>query len=135
MLLIGKNSPPDNLPLNMIAVNYIPYSQIFPQACAIVHQGGIGTTSQALRAGRPTLVMPYSHDQPDNAARVECLGTSRTVPRKKYVAKRVVRELAELLDNPSYSAKAKEIGVILETEDGVKVSCDAIENQLGLVLN
>ncbi len=79
VLLIGKNAPPENLPDDILAVSYAPYSQIFPYACAIVHQGGIGTTAQALRAGRPTLVMPYSHDQPDNAARVERLGTSRTI--------------------------------------------------------
>jgi len=36
----------------------------------------ISMMAQALRAGRPTLVMPHSHDQPDNAARVEHLGTS-----------------------------------------------------------
>lgn len=75
VLLIGKNMPPENSK-DILAVSYAPYSQIFPHACAIVHQGGIGTTAQALRAGRPTLVMPYSHDQPDNAARVERLGTS-----------------------------------------------------------
>ncbi|HEY9300130.1 MAG TPA: glycosyltransferase, partial [Phormidium sp.] len=106
VLLIGKNAPPENLSESMIAVSYTPYSQIFPRACAIVHQGGIGTTAQALRAGRPTLVMPYSHDQPDNAARVERLGTSRTIPRKQYSAPRVAKKLGELLKNPNYAAKA-----------------------------
>ncbi|HAG81936.1 MAG TPA: glycosyl transferase, partial [Cyanobacteria bacterium UBA12227] len=73
VLLIGKNPPPDHLSEGIIAVKYTPYSQIFPRACVIVHQGGIGTTAQALRAGCPTLVMPYTHDQPDNAARDERL--------------------------------------------------------------
>ena len=36
---------------------------------AIVHQGAIGITEQALRAGRPMLVMPSNNDQSDNAAR------------------------------------------------------------------
>ena len=48
VLLIGKNAPPKNLSESIIAVNYAPYSQVFPHACAIVHQGGIGTTAQAL---------------------------------------------------------------------------------------
>ena len=130
VLLIGKNVPPDNLSDRIIAVSYAPYSQIFPRACAIVHQGGIGTTAQALRAGRPSLVMPYSHDQPDNAARVERLGASRTIPRQQYRAARVVRQLGELLENPSYAAKAAEIGALIRAEDGVKVACDAIEEQL-----
>jgi UDP:flavonoid glycosyltransferase YjiC (YdhE family) len=130
VLLIGKNTPPENLSKDILAVSYAPYSQIFSHACAVVHQGGIGTTAQALRAGRPTLVMPYSHDQPDNAARVERLGTSRTIPRKKYIAPRVTRELRELLDNPSYGAKAAEIRRIIQAENGVGIACDEIEKQL-----
>lgn len=132
ILLIGKNPPPQNLSdsKNIIAVNYLPYSQIFPRAAAIVHQGGIGTTAQALRAGRPTLIMPYSHDQPDNAARVERLGTSRTIKRNQYSAPRVAKALNELLDNPSYAEKAAEIARILQAENAVSVACDAIEKQL-----
>ena len=130
VLLIGENKPPNDLSKDMIAVKYAPYSQIFPHAYAIVHQGGIGTTAQALRAGRPTLIMPYTGDQPDNAARVRRLGTSRTINRQQYIASRVARELYELIENPEYAAKATEVGRIIRVEDGVKVACDAIENQL-----
>ncbi len=130
VLLIGNNPPVETRSADMLAVNYAPYSQVFPRACAIVHQGGIGTTAQALRAGRPTLIMPYSHDQPDNAARVRRLGTSRTIHRKHYSAARVAKELSELLGNPRYAAKAAAIGRIVQTEDGVGVACDAIEKQL-----
>lgn len=69
VLLMGRNPPPEHLPASILACDYAPYSEIFPCAGAIVHQGGIGTTAQGLRSGRLTLVMPYSHDQPDNAAR------------------------------------------------------------------
>jgi rhamnosyltransferase subunit B len=130
VLLIGKNTPPDDLSEDIIAIDYVPYSQIFPYACAIVHQGGIGTTAQALRAGRPTLIMPYSYDQPDNAARVKRLGTSRTIDRSQYTAVRVARELQALLENPNYAAKAAEIARIIQMENGVSVACDAIEHQL-----
>ncbi len=130
VLLMGKNIPPENLSKDLLAVSYVPYSQIFPYACAIVHQGGIGTTAQALRAGHPTLVMPYSHDQPDNAARVERLKTSRTIPRKQYSSSRVVHELRELLENCNYANQAAEIGRIIQAENSVGVACDAIEKQL-----
>jgi UDP:flavonoid glycosyltransferase YjiC (YdhE family) len=120
----------NDLPENIFSMTYVPYSQVSPRACAIVHQGGIGTTAQALRAGRPTLVMPYSHDQPDNAARVERLGTSRTISRNQYTAERVAKQLRQLLGNPSYAAKALEIGGIIRAENGVGVACDAIEKQL-----
>jgi UDP:flavonoid glycosyltransferase YjiC (YdhE family) len=130
VLLIDRNTPPNNLSEDIIAVSYAPYSQIFGRACAIVHQGGIGTTAQALCAGRPTLVMPYSHDQPDNAARVERLGTSRMILRKEYSAVRVAKKLRQLLGNPNYAVKAAKIASIIQAENGVKVACDAIEKQL-----
>jgi UDP:flavonoid glycosyltransferase YjiC (YdhE family) len=69
--------------------------------------------------------MPCSIDQPDNAARVERLGTSRTVSRKQ--TERVAKQLDELLENSNYAARAAEVGAIIRAEDGVKVACDAIE--------
>jgi rhamnosyltransferase subunit B len=130
VLLMGNNAPPGQLPADIMAIDYVPYAWIFPRAGAIVHQGGIGTTAQALRSGCPTLIMPYSHDQPDNAARVERLGTSRTIPRQHYVAARVAKELQELLTDSSYAAKAAEIGVVLQSENGVEMACDAITQKI-----
>ena len=86
-----------------------------------------------MRAGRPTLIMPYSHDQPDNAARIERLGTSRTIPRQQYSAKKVVKELNALLENPHYAARAMEISLIVQAENGVAVACDAIEKQIEII--
>lgn len=74
--------------------------------------------------------MPYSHDQPDNAARLQQLGTSRTIPRDRYSASRVAKELGELLENPSYAANAKAIAQVVQAEDGGETACDAIEKQL-----
>lgn len=135
ILLIGNNPPPTNLPEEMIDVDYVPYSQIFPHACAIVHQGGIGTTAQALRAGIPTLVIPYGNDQPDNAARVERLGTSRTISRQQYTATNAVKELRELLSNPHYANKAAEIGRVLQADNGVKTACDEISKLIDSTSN
>jgi rhamnosyltransferase subunit B len=130
VLLIGNNPPPEHLPLGVVAFDYAPYSEIFPRAGAIVHQGGIGTTSQGLRSGKPTIVMPYSHDQPDNAARLQRLGISRTIPRQKYSTATVLLELIELLENPKYATKAAEIGRLVQPEDGVIVACKAIAKLL-----
>jgi len=132
VLLIGKNRPPADLPKNILAVEYLPYSAIMSRACAIVHQGGIGTTAEALRSGRPTLVVPYSHDQPDNAMRLERLGTSQTILRKKYTARRAIRQLQALLTNPEYAANAQSVARVVRVEDGVLVACDLIERQCGV---
>lgn len=130
VLLIGTNPPPENLPPELIAIDYAPYSQLFLRAAAIVHQGGIGTTAQGLRSGRPTLIMPYSHDQPDNAARAERLGVSRTISRENYTVDRAVKELSALLADPSYAARAAEIGRIVSAEYGVNLACETILSRL-----
>jgi rhamnosyltransferase subunit B len=126
VLLVGKNLIPPDLPSNIIAIDYVPHSQIFPHAGAIVHQGGIGTTAQALRSGRPTVVVPYSHDQPDNAARVARLGTSRTLPRQQYTASGIATELAKLLADSKYATNADRSGRMIRAESGASVACDAI---------
>ncbi len=112
------------------AFDYAPFSLVFPRAACVVHQGGVGTTSQVLRAGVPHLIMPYSHDQPDNAARCERLGVARIISRDKYTGATAARELRELLSNLSYKAKAVEAAKIVEAEHGTKMACDAIEEVL-----
>jgi len=65
---------PPHLHENVRAFNYIPFSAVLRRAAALVHHGGIGTTAQALAAGVPQLLVPFAHDQPDNAVRVRRLG-------------------------------------------------------------
>jgi rhamnosyltransferase subunit B len=127
VLLMGKNPRPDGLDKSCLVLDYAPYSQLFSKACAIVHQGGIGTTAQGLRSGVPTLVMPYSHDQPDNAKRLEGLGLSRTIPRDRYSADRAATELAQLLNQPTYRSNAAEMGQQIRADAGLQGAVDAIE--------
>ena len=107
--------------------DYAPYSQIFPRACAIVHQGGVGTTAQAMRAGRPQLIIPHSHDQPDNAARIAHRGLGQTLPLQHYKAQRVADELRPLLSDIEYSNRASQIGKQVQSENGVARAADALE--------
>ena len=87
VLLYGVfNELPKGVDENIVGFDYAPYSQVFPKAACVVHQGGVGTTAQVLRAGVPHLIMPFSHDQPDNAARCARIGVARTISREKYTA-------------------------------------------------
>ncbi len=132
VLLIGdaRNMPKEPLPDGVVAFDYAPYGELLPRSSVIVHQGGVGTTAQALRAGKPMLVMPYNHDQPDNAARVTRLGVGRTLSRNRYKAARVVEELKELLDNPLYAQRAAEVSARVRSENGARRACEEIEKQL-----
>ncbi|HUF31518.1 MAG TPA: glycosyltransferase, partial [Gemmatimonadaceae bacterium] len=89
VLVVGRyeeNRPRRRLPDGVLVTEYAPYSQLLPRAAAVVHQGGAGTTHQALAAGHPELIVPFSHDQPDNAHRVERLGIAKVIYPNAYRA-------------------------------------------------
>jgi rhamnosyltransferase subunit B len=129
VLLVG--SDPRNVPLstssNLCVAQYAPYSKLFPRASVIVHQGGVGTTAQALISGKPMLVMPYSHDQPDNARRVRRLGVARVIRRRRYRAELAAERITLLLENAKLRRRAAKIGEQLRGENGLKAACDALE--------
>jgi UDP:flavonoid glycosyltransferase YjiC (YdhE family) len=134
VLLVGtdpQNHLPEPLPAGVLAVPYAPHGDLFPRALAIVHQGGIGTTGQALRAGRPMLVVPYAFDRPDNAWRVTKLGVARTLFPKQYEATRVIEQVRALVEDPHHAQRAAEMGGLVLAEEGVQPACDALEAYLG----
>jgi len=130
ILLLGKNAPPPHLPASILAWDYLPFAQIFPQAAVVVHQGGVGTTAQTLRAGRPMLVVPFAHDQFDNAARMKRLGLGRILSRKRYRAAAVAKELGALLSDNVARDTAEKLGARVRAERGVESACDALEHLL-----
>jgi rhamnosyltransferase subunit B len=129
VLLVGtdpRNQPATHSP-HICVAPYAPYSKLFPRAALIVHQGGVGTTAQAMQAGRPMLVMPYSHDQPDNARRMRRLGIAGVIRRQDYTAERAARRIRRILGHPRFAARAAEIGTQLQRENGLARACDALE--------
>jgi UDP:flavonoid glycosyltransferase YjiC (YdhE family) len=105
-------------------VAYAPHSLLMPRAAVNVHQGGIGTTAQALRAGRPMVVVPFSHDQPDNARRCVKLGVGTSVDRSRLRAE----TLREALRGAAVCEdRAQRVGMLIQAEDAVARACEKIE--------
>ena len=129
VFLIGQHAQglPEKLPPGVMTASYVPHSEIFPRAAAIVHQGGIGTTAQAMRSGRPMLVVPFAHDQFDNGERVRRLGAAQVVYRSRYNAATAEKALQRL---PSCEGAAAELGAKVREEQGTANAADAIERSL-----
>jgi UDP:flavonoid glycosyltransferase YjiC (YdhE family) len=129
VMLVGPL--PENRPAvdahRILLVESAPHEQLFPRAACVVHQGGVGTTGQALRAGKPMIVVPHAHDQPDNAYRVERLGISRTIFPGAYRAARVARVIAGLLGSPAAHARAAIVGSTVRSERGAEGAADLID--------
>jgi rhamnosyltransferase subunit B len=126
----GKQEICEDVSGEAIAVSYAPHDLVFPFARAIVHQGGIGTLSETLLAGKPMLIMPYGHDQADNAWRARRVGVARVVSRGRYRASFVGRELSRLLEDPAPRAAAVRVSREVSRERGVERAADLIEAAL-----
>ena len=131
MGLRGRNRLAAPQPERVLTIDYVPHALLFPHAAATVHHGGVGTLGEALRAGRPMLIVPFAHDQPDNAARVVRLGVARTASRRTITAADLATELDRLLGRPSYAQRARDVGQIVGGEDGAGVASDIIEEIAG----
>ncbi len=130
VLLVGNNVLRKPLPNNVAVFPYAPFSKIFPHAAVVVHQGGAGTSGQALAAGKPMLIVPFAFDQPDNAARLQRRSVARIIRRSRYSSRRATDELARLLSDANYAHHASELGEKVRAENGVRAAGDAIEDFL-----
>ncbi|MDX2153943.1 MAG: glycosyltransferase [Bryobacteraceae bacterium] len=128
LLLTGTH--PQELPLplpeTVATAAYAPHSEVFPRAAAVVHQGGIGTTAQALLSGRPMLVTPFSHDQFDNALRCRRLGVAHSLNQGRYRASRVEPLLRDLMSQRAFEDRAASVQRVLQGEQGAEQAARAI---------
>ncbi len=129
-LLIGTSATWEKNAGDVLAMPYVPYPPVFSKASVIIHQGGSGTTGEALRAGRPMLVVPYGWDQPDNASRIERLGAGLHLPRNQYTVESATAAIELLLDNPRFSAVSAELSSRIKGENAIGSACDAIDSLL-----
>ncbi|RZJ93544.1 MAG: glycosyltransferase, partial [Brevundimonas sp.] len=119
-LSVGAGDP------DIHVARYAPFSLLFPRAAAVVHQGGVGTVHQALRGGRPQMIVPHLGDQYDNAARAVRLGCAATLARSAYRAETVARVLAGLLDDPGILSRAEALAAPARAEDGAGMAAQKI---------
>ena len=99
-------------------MGYAPHSQLFPRAAAVIHHGGIGTTGQALRAGRPQVVVPHFGDQFDNAARLGRLGLAATIRREAFGPDLGVEVIGACLTDAVMMQRGRRSAEAISSEDG-----------------
>jgi rhamnosyltransferase subunit B len=112
-------------------VDYADHASVFPRASVVIHHGGIGTSSEALRAGRPMLVVPHGFDQPDNAARLQRLGVAEILSAGCYRADRAATLLARLLGDPAYRDRGAGCAEVMREEDGADEAARIVEATAG----
>lgn len=127
ILLLGKNAVPERLTGDVLALDYAPLGAVLPPAAAVVHQGGVGTCAEALRAGIPSLVIPFGFDQPDNAERLRRLGAAEILSRRQVSAQALAAKLRGLLDAPEKIVRSRQLAAKIQAERAPGEALDAIE--------
>lgn len=124
----GLDDPLDATDGDIHVTEYAPHDWLLPRCAAVVHHGGAGTTGAGLRAGIPTVAVPFGVDQPFWGARVAAIGVGPpAVPRRRLTTDRLAEALRHALTDPDVTTRAGEVGRGVRAEDGVATAVTHIE--------
>lgn len=120
------------LPGTVIRIDQAPHEWLFPRMAAVVHHGGAGTTAAGLRAGRPTVVVPFFGDQSFWGGRVFELGAGpEPIPQKRLTAELLAEAITLATTDGGMARRADALGAALRAEDGVGAAVAFIAERLG----
>lgn len=106
---------------NIIVLDKAPHHWLFPQMAAVVHHGGAGTTAEVLRAGVPSVIVPFILDQPFWGSRIKALGVgSSPIPHKKLTVNNLSEAIMSVTTNSETKNRSRMISEIIHSENGVQ---------------
>jgi UDP:flavonoid glycosyltransferase YjiC (YdhE family) len=119
------------LPDDVLQLDSAPFDWLFPRMAAVVHHGGAGTTGSGLRAGVPSIVVPFFGDQFFWGWRVEDLGAGpKPISRKRLSVERLAAAIRRSVDDKEMRRRAAALGERIRCEDGVAAAVEAITSSL-----
>jgi rhamnosyltransferase subunit B len=127
-LIVGHPTAETNFPGSVFVVRSAPYHLVFPRAAAVVIHGGAGTTSEALRSGRPVLVLPFAFDQFHMANEVEATGAGIWVRKRERSVAGIAQALTRLVSDDRFIHRTSQLARSLSHEpDGAQIAAGLIE--------
>jgi sterol 3beta-glucosyltransferase len=129
--LFAFGSGAGRLPANVFPLDYAPFAWLFPQTAAVVHHGSSGTTAAGLRAGVPTVIVPFIIDQFFWGERVLALGVGpRPVRYTKLSAARLAAAITQAVGDPKIGRRPSALGRVIAAEDGLGRAVALVEQAL-----
>lgn len=119
------------LPETVFALDYAPYAWLFPRMAAVIHHGGSGTTGFALRSGVPSMVVPFTADQPFWGRRTHelCVGPT-SIPFSKLTAENLAQAMAAMTRDSNMKSRADHLRITMAGENGVWGAVQVIQRYL-----
>lgn len=127
---LARDNLPEELSGRVFLLEKAPHSWLFPRCAAIVHHGGAGTTHEAVRWGKPSLVCPVFGDQPFWGSRVHAAGAGPAPIRQKALDPDTLAQALTALDSPAYRAGAERAAEIMASEPGARGTAERLINLL-----
>lgn len=109
-----------------------PHDWLFPRMSVIVHHGGAGTTAEALRAGKPSVIVPFIVDQLFWGRIIEALSAGTApIPAKRLTAKKLAAAIKRAANDPAMRERAERIGESIRAEHGLDRAVEFIQELWG----
>ncbi|KAB8140321.1 glycosyltransferase family 1 protein [Chloroflexia bacterium SDU3-3] len=125
---LGEGAQPT---AHLFLVDSIPHHWLFPHMAAIVHHGGAGTTGAALRGGVPSIVVPFSFDQPFWGQRVASLGVGpQPIPRAKLTVRNLADAIEQAVHDAQMRERAAQLGARIQAENGTAQAIALIDQAI-----
>lgn len=117
-----------DLPETVHMISSIAHTWLFPRMAAVVHHGGAGTTAAGLRAGVPSIIVPFFGDQPFWGQRIAQLGVGPTAMRRqRLTAEQLAQAITQSVSDQGMRQRAADLGDKIRAENGVAQAVSLIK--------
>jgi UDP:flavonoid glycosyltransferase YjiC (YdhE family) len=121
----------NSLPPHVMIVDEAPFDWLFSRVSAVVHHGGAGTTATALRSGLPSVIVPFSLDQPFWGRRLAQLGAGpKPIAFKRLTPGLLAEAITVASSDRDIRSRAATLGERIRAEDGVGNAVRIIEQEV-----
>jgi UDP:flavonoid glycosyltransferase YjiC (YdhE family) len=116
-----------DLPDSTFMIDSAPHSWLFQRVAAVVHHGGASTTAAGLRAGVPSIIVPFFGDQPFWGRRIAELGVGpNPIPRAKLTSEQLASAIQQAVTDKGMHERANSLGSKIQAEDGIARAAEVI---------
>lgn len=120
------------LPEGVYMLGNVPHDWLFQHVSCLVHHGGAGTTAAGIKAGKPTLIVPFFGDQPFWGAMIaRAKAGPEPIRYKDLTAERLAEAIKTCLEAETQD-KARQLGKSISQEHGTDAGSKSFHSHLDM---